>query len=74
MTKQKLTDWYPGKTKPVRNGVYQRAYDGGTLIRYCYFDGFAFGECHSEAQLARYVHQLFGAFIQQNLPWRGVSK
>jgi hypothetical protein len=70
----KLTGWYSGDQKPVRVGIYQRAYDCGTLILYCYWDGVNFGGGVLTSGHASLSYQYHGSSLSQSLPWRGVAK
>lgn len=39
MSKDKLTPWFPGEVKPVRQGVYQQKSGFGDSIGYQFWDG-----------------------------------
>ena len=67
----KLTDWIPGKVKPVRVGVYQREYDSGD-VQYSYWNGKfwgLYGVTPKEAELDRSFSSR-----AQTLPWRGLAE
>ncbi len=69
----KLTPWFSGDQKPVRMGVYQRAYaDAGE--KYCYWDGQYWGSPTVTAKGADHWSFATNESIYQNLPWRGVMK
>jgi hypothetical protein len=69
-----LTDWFPGSTKPVRKGVYQREYTYGksTQSQYCYWDGefWYMGGLTVDAAVRNFPLDA----PNQSLPWRGVLK
>ncbi len=69
-----LTPWFPGDTKPVRRGVYQRQYTYGKTpsVQFCYWNGkgWAMGE-HTVEQAERH-RDAFMVAPRQALPWRGV--
>jgi len=71
-----LTDLFPGSTKPVRKGVYQREYTYGKSkqLQYCYWNGkkWSMG-AHTVEQAMRHEHAFMVA-PRQHLPWRGVLK
>ena len=67
----KLTPWYPGKTKPVRKGVYQRRYGPGEIFFY-YWNGEHWGMYGRTVGSA--TRWSYAASGWQDLPWRGVEK
>lgn len=73
MTAVKPTPWFPGESKPVREGVYQRMYNKNPKdIRYCSWDGelwrVGYTDIESSANFRR------GFAHEQKLPWRGIHK
>ena len=71
-----LTDWFPGSTKPVRKGVYQRQYTYGKTpsIQYCYWNGKGWGMGEHTVEEAMWYAKVFISSHRQHLPWRGVLK
>jgi hypothetical protein len=71
-----LTDWFPGSTKPVRKGVYQREYTYGKSkqIQYCYWNGKEWDMGQSTVEEAMWYAKVFISSPRQQLPWRGVLK
>lgn len=71
-----LTDWFPGSTKPVRKGVYQRQYTYGKTpsIQYCYWNGKGWGMGEHTVEQAMRHEDAFMVAPRQHLPWRGVLK
>ena len=68
---RKLTPWYPGHIKPVRDGVYQTKNDGS--IGYQRFEhGLWYGFSYDAADAARSEWVVDKRF--QNDTWRGVAK
>ena len=67
----KLTPWFSGDVKPVREGVYERQYneDGS---QYCYWNGKFWGLYATIPKIAVWLQNSSSA--DQNLPWRGVEK
>ncbi len=57
----KMTPWYPGTVKPVRDGYYQRRLNGKFLLYKAYWDGVSWRSTDCVG-------------YHQNLPWRGVTK
>ena len=70
----KLTPWYPGDVKPVREGVYERDYGAAGLLehRYCYWNGKWWGLYSTLPAGALWFKNKQST--SQNLPWRGVAK
>lgn len=74
MTAVKPTPWFPGESKPVRKGVYQRMYNKNPKdIRYCFWDGqlWRVGYMNIEDSADWYCR---GFAHDQKLPWRGIHK
>jgi hypothetical protein len=71
-----LTDWFPGSTKPVRKGVYQREYIYGKSkqLPYCYWNGKKWSFAEPTVELAKEHTIVFIDSPRQQLPWRGVLK
>lgn len=71
-----LTDWFPGNTKPVRKGVYQRGYNYGKTpsVQYCYWNGRAWSMGEHTVKAAAGNEIAFMLSPRQSLPWRGVLK
>lgn len=66
----KLTKWYPGNVKPVRDGVYQRDYGEGEIV-FCLFKSRSWYWCSdtikgAEAEIT--------PSLNQQVPWRGIAK
>lgn len=70
----KVTDWYTGDQKPVRVGVYERAYSYKLYILYCYWNGKLFSCAYRDLELAKSMSDYFRSSLNQNLPWRGIAK
>ncbi len=69
----KLTPWYPGDVKPVREGVYERDYINASPGKfYCYWNGKYWGSFYTVPSGAVRYRDIKSA--AQNLPWRGVVK
>jgi hypothetical protein len=68
MSKQ-MTQWYPSNIKPVRPGVYETTYTGGS---YCYFDGKRWGWANPTVRKANKDRDTRGAY--QAKEWRGFTK
>ena len=74
----KLTPWFSGDAKPVREGVYQVAYWNKDQTSYSYWDGSKWGysfsdrAAHDDIYLA-FKHRDTNGF-KQSMPWRGVAK
>ena len=71
---RKLTPWFPGDVKPVREGVYERMYDEDSSreVLLCNFkngEWYAFGNKTPEDALRSKITSSF-----QNLKWRGLTK
>lgn len=66
--KPKLTKWFDGSVKPVRDGVYQREYING--IQYCLFKDQKWNAGAWEK--AQALHVYFES-EDQELPWRGLA-
>jgi hypothetical protein len=69
----KLTPWYPGNIKPVREGVYMLMCGFGVEVGYQYWDGSYWGLWCSTPQDAFHFRGKCGA-KDQNGMWRGVRK
>lgn len=72
----KLTDWFPGAVKPVRNGVYQREYICGKakITSYCYWYGHWWYAGGDSVEGAVNNFQPVLVAPSQSLRWRGVLK
>jgi len=69
--KPKLTQWFDGSVKPVRDGVYERKYPDEVRSVYCKFvDGkwWRGGWDIEEASRIRTISDY------QNDPWRGLAQ
>ena len=66
----KLTAWYPGTVKPVRNGVYQRDMPNGN-IAFAYWNGMRWFSASREPILA-IVNM--AESLYDDLPWRGIYR
>lgn len=60
--KPKLTPWYPGHIKPVREGWYQVQCDEKVCSGQHYFDG-------TDWSLFEFV-----TVLVESVPWRGMEK
>ena len=65
------TDWYPGTTKPVRVGVYERNLRDMERIVFSLWDGKEWRTNEYTTMFANNAH--FGSHYQ-NLMWRGLTK
>jgi hypothetical protein len=67
----KLTEWYSGDQKLVRDGPYQRRneYDE---IGYSYFENYLWSPLYRTLDDAR-TGDVYESWYQ-NLPWRGIEK
>ena len=72
MTK-KLTPWFPGGVKPVREGAYQT--DGETGDQECFqhWSAAGWGYCAYTAKEARPVSE-YGRSRHQHSKWRGLAR
>ena len=70
MKKPKLTKWFDGSVKPVRDGVYQRLYEvvGET---YCKFFEGDWYEGWSSIEMAA---ECMDKSSYKNDPWRGLAQ
>ena len=66
----KLTPWFPGTVKPMRVGVYERAYGEDDFL-YCHWDGKYW---YAWAMTPKQAEKAYALSALQNLPWRGVLK
>jgi len=64
------TDWYPGTTKPVRVGMYERTTTRGYLM-WSRWDGYYWRIHWHEYEFAK-QETLRSGF--QELPWRGLTE
>lgn len=72
--KPKLTKWFDGSVKPVRDGVYQRTTDGERGFAYWIFkEGFWRYGGFKNAEMCVTEFSDRGALIQ-NKPWRGLAQ
>jgi hypothetical protein len=71
MSEMKLTNWFPSKIKPVREGVYETK---ACYVRagYSFWDGSAWGWTNDTVKQANRVRYSLGAY--QYKKWRGVAK
>jgi hypothetical protein len=74
----KLTPWYPGEIKPVREGVYQRLYPylskkEGAIV-YCYYEDEKWKSAALSAEKASLSQNKEFASLYQNYNWRGLSE
>lgn len=70
MKKPKLTEWFPGHVKPVREGVYLRKVPAGE--RYAYWNGKSWNvsaETPKGALCNKWWRSKF-----QSAPWKGILK
>ena len=69
----KLTPWFPGDVKPVREGVYERDYINASPGKfYCYWNGKFWGLYGTNPKISMWYQDK--PSTEQNLPWRGVVK
>lgn len=68
----KLTPWFPGDVKPVREGVYERFWCEGDSPNYSYWNGSSWGLLTDTPTQARRNMRHVSAW--QDMPWRGVEK
>lgn len=68
--KYKLTPWFSGKVKPVRDGVYERKY----LISGAPFCRYEKGRWYCPARTVSQAAKQSDTSLLQDLPWRGVAK
>lgn len=71
-----LTPWYPGDTKPVRVGVYERDWGADhALVKFgfSYFDGLHWCAGCTTPQYAAREGRVQGHSDHQTLPWRGLA-
>lgn len=66
------TEWYPPEIKPIRIGVYQRAYSDGAApnVLFCWWDGSRFSASCRDKDEAVMFHDIPSE--AQDLCWRGV--
>lgn len=57
----KTTEWYPGKVKPVRVGLYQRKLKGGGVL-YSWWDGRVW-----------MTENRWRLSVYQSIKWRGLK-
>lgn len=73
--KPKLTKWFGGSVKPVRDGVYQRHYDLDTRepkILYCKFENGVWWINRKTLEGALNVSM--ESPFQDSIPWRGLAQ
>ena len=71
--KPKLTKWFDGSVKPVRDGVYQRKTDGGDFRYWIFMDGFWRYGGFGNAEMCVTAFSDRGA-LSQSIPWRGLAQ
>ena len=70
--KPKLTQWFDGSVKPVRDGVYQRRTFSGDVLYWQFKDGFwRWGGAVSAYSVV--LNEPVRS-NRQNLPWRGLAQ
>lgn len=67
-----LTPWFPGSTKPVRVGVYQRPFGDYDHPLYCWWDGKRWSAGAYTPYGAK--HSRYESADQGHMPWRGILK
>lgn len=67
--KPKLTKWFDGSVKPVRDGVYQRKYNDWSV--YCKFKNGNWYCAKADAYFAQFTETISDF---QNDPWRGLAQ
>lgn len=65
----KRTEWFDGKVKPARRGVYERKFSFGVL--FSHWNGRYWGFCESTPKDACRLRMLRTAC---NVPWRGLTQ
>jgi hypothetical protein len=73
MSAAKVTPWFDGRVKPVREGVYQRDYNqhgNRANLQYCYWNGRHFSRANGTVDSADTCEFRSDA---QHLPWRGLA-
>lgn len=72
MEKLNLTAWFPGTTKPVREGVYERRYSSFYSPTYSRWkNGFWRNNCDLVEEAEKATR--FSSF-QDDMPWRGIRR
>ncbi|WP_395009808.1 hypothetical protein [Undibacterium sp.] len=71
MKKPKLTKWFDGSVKPVRDGVYERKYPGEPESVY---NKFANGKWYVGGWTIEQADFKSGISEYQNDPWRGLTQ
>ncbi|HQR98119.1 MULTISPECIES: hypothetical protein [unclassified Polaromonas] len=75
--KQKLTPWFPGGVKPVRDGVYEAEwdYEDSCIVYYNYFDGLHWHSGQIYLQDARPEYPRLPGRLGGHIPksWRGLA-
>ncbi|QIM51581.1 hypothetical protein [Hydrogenophaga crocea] len=66
----KLTPWFPGETKPVRIGVYERLGNDGRTARSKWDGEYWLGGARTTDEAASVTSRA----LWQNLPWRGLKQ
>jgi len=74
-TMEKLTKWYPGHIKPVREGVYERNYQDKEgkppCVLYCFWNGSWWGSFAMNSRTA--LEHPDAKSPAQDLPWRDLA-
>jgi hypothetical protein len=72
MKNPKLTKWFDGSVKPVRDGVYERDYGAGVHAYWRFENGFwRFGAIDSLGD--QFIYSADRKSDSQKLPWRGLA-
>lgn len=73
--KLRLTPWFDGTIKPLRNGIYQRHYDinsGEPKVLYCKFKNGVWWVNSKTPEEA--LKALMESPFQDSIPWRGLAE
>lgn len=70
----KLTPWFPGSVKPVREGVYQQMDGWGSLLGYQYWDGSYWHLWGPSIDSAVLMYRNAHPSVCQDDKWRGLSE
>jgi hypothetical protein len=68
----KLTEWYPGTVKPVRDGVYQRRFARDDEPVFCMYKGGKWRVWANSPENAEAYVSI--SAVQERYHWRGVLK
>lgn len=69
----KLTPWFPGRTKPIRAGVYQQLCGKRSRVGYQRWDGTFWYSWHFTPEAAA-RSTVLARTEHQNDPWRGIAQ